>query len=133
MFWEACENNDPAKPKGNDVRRKYGRLRCCMATSTLGDINDLSAGGMRVTTSIKLEKGQRVAVTVSTQYGPMPVHCIVKWVKRSKLFWYSMGLEFENLDDNSRRIIREFARMAADAEVVRPSVQSLIDEAKKAG
>jgi hypothetical protein len=133
MFWEACNNNDPAKPVANDPRRKHGRLACSMASSTLGEVADVSAGGMRVKSSIKLEKGQRVVVTVSTPRGPMPIQCTVMWVKRSKLFWYSMGLQFENLNEQGKKIIREFARSAADQEMVRPSVQSLIDEARKAG
>lgn len=133
MFWEACNNNDPSKPPASDPRRRHGRLRCVMATCTLGEILDLSAGGMRVVSSIKLEQGQRVGVTISTPYGPMPVHCTVRWVKRAKLLWWSMGLQFDGLDDTCRRVLREFARMAADQEVVRPSVQQLIKEARKAG
>ena len=133
MFWESCNNNDPAKPTSTDPRRKHGRLSCAMATSTLGEVADVSAGGIRVTSSIKLEKGQGVVVTLSTPAGPMPVQCTVMWVKRSKLFWYSMGLQFENLNDQGRKIIREFARAAADQEVVRPSVQTLIDQARRAG
>lgn len=104
-----------------------------MASSTLGEVADVSAGGMRVKSSIKLEKGQSVVVTVGTPAGPMPVQCTVMWVKRSKLFWWEMGVQFENLNDQGRKIIREFARAAANQEVVRPSVQDLINEARKAG
>ena len=132
MFWEACKNNDPAKPKPTDPRRQHGRLSCSMANSTLGEVMDISAGGMRVKSSIKLEPGQRVIVTVNTPRGPMPVQCTVKWVKRSKLFWYSMGVQFEGLCQQGQKIIREFARAAADQEVVRPSVQSLINDMRKA-
>lgn len=133
MFWEACNNNDPSKPTSNDPRRRSGRLSCSMANCTLGDVMDISMGGMRVKSSIKLEKGQRVIVTVGTPAGPMPVQCTVMWVKRAKLFWHTMGLQFENLNLQGQRIMREFARSAADQEVVRPSVQTLIEEARKAG
>lgn len=133
MFWESCNNNDPSKPTATDPRRKHGRLACAMAHSTLGEVADVSAGGMRVTSSIKLEKGQGVVVTVSTPAGPMPVQCTVMWVKRVKLFWFSMGLRFENLNEQGKKVMREFARAAADKEVVRPSVQALIEEARKAG
>lgn len=104
-----------------------------MAQCTLGDVLDVSAGGMRVKSSIKLDPGQRVTVTVSTPAGPMPVQCTVMWVKRSKLFWHTMGLKFESLCRQGQRLMREFARTAADKEIIRPSVQSLIDEARKAG
>ncbi|HYD01715.1 MAG TPA: PilZ domain-containing protein [Phycisphaerales bacterium] len=133
MFWEAANLNDPAKPAATDPRRKHGRLACCMATSTLGEVADVSAGGMRVRSSIRLEKGQRVVVTIATPRGPMPVQCTVMWVKRTKLFWYSLGLQFENLNEQGLRIVREFARAAADQEVVRPSVNTLIEEVKRAG
>lgn len=133
MFWEACNNNDPSKPKSNDPRRRSGRLACTMAECTLGEVQDVSLGGMRVRSSIKLEKGQKVVVTVATPAGPMPVQCTVMWVKRTKLLWYSMGLQFENLCNQGQRLMREFARSAADREVVRPSVQNLIDDARKAG
>ena len=133
MFWEVCHNNDPTKPKSTDPRRRSGRLSCSMANCTLGDVLDVSMGGMRVKSSIKLEVGQSVVVTVGTPAGPMPVRCTVKWVKRSKLFWHTMGLEFEGLCSQGQRLMREFARAAADKEVVRPSVQTLIDEARKAG
>lgn len=133
MFWEACNNNDPSKPAPTDPRRRHGRLSCAMAHSTLGEVADVSAGGMRVTSSIKLEKGQGVVVTVSTPAGPMPVQCTVMWVKRTKLFWYSMGLRFENLNEQGKKVMREFARSAADNETVRPSVQAIIEEARKAG
>jgi hypothetical protein len=133
MFWEACQTNDPSKPVANDPRRRHGRLACAMASSTLGEVMDVSAGGMRVKSSINLEVGQSVIVTVGTPIGPMPVQCTVMWVKRSKLFWYQMGVRFENLNEQGRKIMREFARAAANQEVVRPSVQDLIDEARKAG
>jgi hypothetical protein len=133
MYWEACNNNDPDKPKATDPRRRHGRLSCSMAECTLGEVMDVSAGGMRVKTSIRLEQGQHVTITVGTPRGPMPVQCTVMWVKRNKLFWYSMGLRFENLCQQGQRIMREFARAAADQEVVRPSVQSIIEEMRNAG
>lgn len=133
MFWETCNNNDPSKPVSHDPRRRSGRLACSMANCTLGDVLDVSMGGMRVKSSIKLEQGQRVVVTVATPAGPMPVMCTVMWVKRAKLFWHTMGLQFENLNAQGQRLMREFARSAADREVVRPSVQTLIEEARKAG
>ncbi|HZW06587.1 MAG TPA: hypothetical protein VFF65_05640, partial [Phycisphaerales bacterium] len=72
-------------------------------------------------------------VTIATPRGPMPIQCTVMWVKRTKLFWYSLGLQFENLNEQGLRIVREFARAAADQEVVRPSVNTLIEEVKRAG
>lgn len=132
MFWEACENNDPLKPKATDPRRAHGRLSCSKAECTLGEVMDVSAGGMRVKTSIRLEQGQRVTITVGTPRGPMPVQCTVMWVKRNKLFWYSMGLKFESLCAQGKRLMQEFARAAADQEVVRPSVQSIIEEMRDA-
>ncbi|MFT3686832.1 MAG: PilZ domain-containing protein [Phycisphaerales bacterium] len=137
MFWELCQTNDPNKPVVNDPRRRHGRLSCSMAECTLGEVLDVSAGGMRVKSSIKLEKGQKVIVTIGTPRGPMPVQCTVMWVKRNKLFWYTMGVQFENLCQQGQKIIREFAQCAADKETVRPSVVALIeeahDEARKAG
>jgi len=103
-----------------------------MATSTLGDVLDVSAGGMRVKSSIKLEKGQSVIVTIGTPAGPMPVQCTVMWVQRHKLFWHTIGLRFENLNAAALRFVNEFARAASNQELVRPSVQKMVDDARKA-
>lgn len=104
-----------------------------MAHCTLGEIMDISAGGMRVRTRTKPEIGQVVDTVLLTQHGALPIKCSVRWLKRVKLFWFEVGLMFSDLDPMSRRVISEFARIAADGEMVKTQVTGWIDENRRAG
>jgi c-di-GMP-binding flagellar brake protein YcgR len=102
-----------------------------MAHCTMGEILDLSAGGMRVHSRVKVEKGHDMTITIITQHGPVSVDCKVAWVKRVKFFWYQIGLEFGAIDPELRRSLSEFARVAAETEVLRPSVAEFIADSKR--
>jgi hypothetical protein len=121
-------------PRASDLgKRKFGRLKCSMAHCTLGEILDLSAGGMRVRTRTRPTAGQAIETVLLTQHGALPVRCTVRWVKRVRFFWFEAGLMFSELDANSRRVIGEFARIAADGETVRTQVREWIDQGRQAG
>lgn len=135
-FWAAARRNTGNVEKDNAATsgmRKHGRLKCSMAHCTIGEILDLSAGGMRVSSRMKVRVGETLPVTLITQNGPVSITCAIKWVKRSKLFWYNLGLEFQNVDATMRKAISEFARVAGEQEVLRPTIQGFIDDSKKAG
>lgn len=118
--------------KSDNGARKFGRLRCSMAFCTLGEILDLSAGGMKVRTRTRPEPGQVIETVLLTQHGALPVRCSVRWTRRVRFFWFDAGLMFSELDANARRVIGEFARIAADGEMVRTQVQEWKDEHKRA-
>lgn len=122
----------PSRP-ASASKRKFGRLRCTMAHCTMGEIVDLSAGGMKVRTRQKPAIGQGVETVLLTQHGALPVRCSVRWIKRVKFFWFEVGLMFSELEPEARRVICEFARIAADGEMVRTQIQEQIDEHKRAG
>lgn len=118
--------------KSDNGARKFGRLRCSMAFCTLGEILDLSAGGMKVRTRTRPEPGQVIETVLLTQHGALPVRCSVRWTRRVKFFWFDAGLMFSELDANAKRVIGEFARIAADGEIVRTQVQEWKDEHRRA-
>lgn len=113
-------------------QRTHGRLKCSMAHCTLGEIRDISAGGMRVLTRTRPEIGHVVETVLLTQHGALPIKCSVRWVKRVRLFWFETGLMFSDLDPMARRVISEFARIAADGEMVKTQVTGWIDQNRKA-
>lgn len=130
--WNHFKSSQVAGSKGEkDPRRKYGRLKCSMAHCTLGEIADLSAGGMRVVTRVKLKAGQQESATLITQHGALPVTVAVRWVKRTRLFWFEAGVEFVDLDDRSKRTLCEFARIACETDHVRMSLQDFIKVSKE--
>jgi hypothetical protein len=118
--------------RNNANKRRFGRLRCSMAHSMMGEIVDLSAGGMRVRGKTRPKHGEIVETTILTAQGPLVVKAMVKWTKRVRLFWFEIGLEFVELAPESRKTICEFARIACEQEYVRPSVKEDIDEHRKA-
>jgi hypothetical protein len=124
------EGEQPVKPA---TKRKFGRLKCTMAHCGIGEILDLSAGGMRVRTRQRPASGQTIATEIITQFGPLPVKVSVRWVRRVRLFWFDCGLMFTELDDQAKKMISEFARIAADGEMVRTQVSEWIGQQKKAG
>jgi hypothetical protein len=130
--WNHFKDGQIAGCKGEkDPRRKFGRLKCSMAHCTLGEIMDLSAGGMRVITRVKLKSAQRESATLITQHGALPVTFIVRWARRTKLFWFEAGVEFVDLDDRSKRLLNEFARVACETNHVRMGLDDFIKVAKE--
>jgi hypothetical protein len=89
--------------------RASGRLRCTMARCTLGEIIDISAGGMKIRTRARPALGKGVQTLLLTQHGQLPVRCTVRWTKRVSLFWFDVGLRFSELSPEARRVICEFA------------------------
>jgi hypothetical protein len=133
-FWASAKRNTGNVEVDNAATsglRKHGRLRCTLAQCTMGEILDLSAGGMRVKGKVKADPGTRVMVSIVTQNGPVLVECKVAWVKRVKLFWFEMGLEFGAIDPELRRVLGEFARVAAETEVLRPTVAEYIADSNR--
>ena len=114
-------------------KRQFGRLKCTMAHCTLGEIQDISAGGMRVMARSRPVIGQTIETVLLTQHGALPIKCSVRWCKRVRFFWYELGVMFSEVDAPTRRVISEFARIAADGEMVRSEVAGWIDEHKRAG
>jgi hypothetical protein len=108
-----CRNMTPVlqEPFANS-NRKYGRVRCRQIGCSLGDVLDLSAGGMRVGSrgSMGLREGDTVGVTLGANQAPIPLRCRVVW--RRKVSWRSweMGMTFLEPTAETREALNHVAR-----------------------
>jgi hypothetical protein len=99
--------------KGAEQRR-HGRVRCQGVQCSIGDVQDLSASGMRVKTRYKMpEAGEVFVVTLDTMEGPLAVLSRIRWVRRCGLFTREVGLEFFDLGPKSKQVLQELAGRVA--------------------
>lgn len=119
--------------------RKFGRVVCQFVGTSLGDVMDMSAGGMRVTTpsasTPKLDDVVKVKLVGISSV--VFVRCRVAWVKEAstKKHWTSklrglvagtrseIGLQFVDLDDEARKVIGEIGAAAGKNETIRPDIE----------
>src|SRR5262245_5887644 len=102
--------------------RRHGRLKVQELRCTLGDVIDLSGGGMRIKTRMPPPLNQRMALTLDTPHGPLRLICVAKWIKRAGLFGGRIvGIEFTDLDETRRRALANTARVAAARGALPPS------------
>jgi hypothetical protein len=117
--------------------RRYGRVVCQFVDSSLGEVTDMSAGGMRLATlrSTPPLIDDVVTVELVGVRGVAKVTCRIAWVAdahpdgwKEKLRTliagkrYLLGLEFVNLSDEARQIVNEIGSAAGKNEVIRPDI-----------
>lgn len=127
MSYERNMNPVPPPPREQNARR-HGRVRAQTITCTLGDVVDISASGMKVRCSTKpdLKKGEPVPMTIHGVNGPFTVPTKFAWCRRTSLFKWTAGFEFDGLTSEARTELMEIARIAAIGEVVRPASEHII-------
>ncbi|MBY0112066.1 MAG: PilZ domain-containing protein [Phycisphaerales bacterium] len=118
--------------------RRFGRVVCQFVDSSLGEVTDMSAGGMRLLTlrAVPPLVDDVVAVELVGVSGVANVTCRIAWVseahpdgwaaKLKSLIGgkrYVLGLEFVNLSDEARQIINEVGSAAGKNEVIRPDIE----------
>ncbi len=105
-------------------RRGHGRLRGEGAQCSLGQILDISAGGMRVLTDRPLKGDQRV-VFAHPDRGRLTITARAVWCRRVRVGCFAAGLQFVNVSAEDRRELLRSRLIAfaqeAPAEPVRPS------------
>ena len=103
----------PTVFEGSNARRA-GRVRMEMVSSTLGDVLDLSATGMRIRCARKPDcsAGSELDVELEGLDGSFQVHAKVAWVKRTGLRKHEVGLEFVDPDTEVRKQLAGLARTA---------------------
>jgi hypothetical protein len=110
--------------KNPTVKRRHGRVRCQDIACTLGEIQDISASGMRVKVKhVKAEQGMIVSVGLEGLDGPMLLDCRVVWARRTGFFGREVGLAFEHLTDADRKQLSLMGRAAAYNETVREDIE----------
>lgn len=117
--------------------RRYGRVVCQFVDSSLGEITDMSAGGMRLTTLRATPPLVDDVVTVELVgvSGVVKVSCRIAWVAdahpdgwaaklRSLIAGkrYTLGLEFIELSADAKQIVNEIGSAAGKNEVIRPDI-----------
>lgn len=119
--------------------RKFGRVVCQFVGTSLGDVTDMSAGGMRVSAaaaeSVKIDDVVQLKLVGISQV--VYVRCRVAWVKEksAEQGWTSklkrlvggrrseIGLEFVDLSPEARQVIGEIGAAAGKNETIRPDIE----------
>lgn len=101
-------------------RRRMGRLLCDDLRSSLGEVVDLSATGMRVRVSGKPPQADVVAIPVTLVHHEetLTLMARVAWVQKDGWFKHAVGLEFVNLTDSQRTELAALARVARSRLVI---------------
>lgn len=106
-------------------------MRCQDITCSLGEILDLSAGGMRVKTSARVPRvGSTVTVTIGALEGDESVPCTVQWVQRRGWLSREVGFKFGPMSARVSRVLCDLARAAAYNESIWRDTQ---EAARQAG
>jgi len=110
---------NPTTPprRGGVESRRYGRLKNPGIDCNLGQVIDLSAGGVRVLSKRRLRG--RVDAWFDTGDGPkLGVKTKITWCRRIGFRAYLVGLQFENLPlSTARRLLRQGSCSATPSQV----------------
>lgn len=100
-----------------DDRRKFGRLRTEGTDSSMGQVVDISAGGMRVVRkgALPVHEGERFRVDLQVDQEVMEIAVEVRRVRKMGRRRFEFGLQFIDLADDTRRRLAKLARMAASS------------------
>ena len=117
----------PVEPRPENHRR-FGRIRtqfleCHVGSSRFGTVLDLSRSGMRLHRAggAKFKVGDTVSWNLHWQEADIPVQGEVAWMRRLGFRKHLMGIEFVNLNVNSRTAVTQLGRLAADSFVIASS------------
>jgi c-di-GMP-binding flagellar brake protein YcgR len=87
--------------KGSDQRRRFGRRLQSELECSLGPVLDISAGGMRILSS-RVPRREPFDVMVHDESNPVTLKAKVAWVKKRFLGRPEVGLEFIDVDGETR-------------------------------
>lgn len=97
-------------------QRRHGRLRAHSVHCSFGTVVDISASGLRVTTTKGLRPGQERIVEIHTLDGPFAARVRVAWTRKAGMLSKQAGLEFIELCPRARGILNALARSAGSGE-----------------
>ena len=98
-------------PKGPEHRTR-GRIRCGDVQTNLGNVLDISSGGMRIKgRGACPPMGQVVDLKLQGLTMCVVVACRLVWKKRSGLFRWTYGFEFVDLSEDQRKCLAEILRV----------------------
>ena len=119
--------------------RRFGRVVCQFVGTSIGEVQDMSAGGMRVQTvgARAPQIDDVVKVQLVGISGIVEVRCRIAWVKSgvrsdglaAKIrrilagARHEVGLEFIDLTPEARTVIAEIGAAAGKNETIRPDIE----------
>lgn len=111
---------DRPLPRGAE-RRRDSRADVSGLWCDRGQVIDLSARGMRLTSLRRWAEGQirRVSLTDGSRSVTLTARCV--WCRQEGMFSHSLGLAFEPANAEEERMI---AAMASDHAIAQASAQS---------
>lgn len=106
----------------SDKQPRKGRIAIEMARSSLGEITNVSASGLRVqhkgSRAAIPRKGRMFELQVQTLDGLVTIPAHVVWSKRTGFRRYDIGLAFGEADPSDLEKIRHMATMGARSRVI---------------
>ncbi len=119
---EQQDKNQPGKPRPESEKRRWGRIGCVRLKCWDGQVDDFSAGGMRIRSRHRprLDIGEIVGATLRVPDLELTLPVRVIWSRKAGRGWYEIGVAFEQLTPEQRRGVSYVAQMAGDREIVRP-------------
>lgn len=105
---EPCEGQE-------ENRRRHGRLKTEGTQSSMGEVVDISASGMRVQRkgALPVTEGEKFRVDVQIDKEIMALDVMVRRVRKLGRRKFEFGLEFIHLDETDRSRLVRLARIAA--------------------
>lgn len=103
----------------NDNRRRSGRVRCELVRCSMGEVLDISAGGMRVFRRNRPgpHAGDTVVVTIAALGREIKTPVRIGRVDCLGLFHVEVGLEFVEITAPLREALNEIARSSATSSI----------------
>ena len=115
LAWTSGVKLKPPEHGGDDNRRRHGRLKTEGTLSSLGEVVDISASGMRVVRkgTMPVAEGEMFRIELQIDKQVLPVDVQVRRIRKLGRRKMEFGLEFINLSDENRMNITRLARIAA--------------------
>lgn len=99
--------------------RRHARVRIRMIRSNLGELRDLSMGGVKLVCRGLFSPGQGapVRLAIDGMDGEVEVDAVVKWGRRTGMFSHEIGLEFRDVSPGVKAALNLLARSAPQNDV----------------
>lgn len=105
-------------------------MTCQEIRCSLGAVENLSAGGMRVRTASRTpDPGANFTLCLNSHDGDLMLPCRVSWKRRVGFFKHLVGVQFVNLTPDAQRAITNLARSVVYNETVLPDIAKARREA----
>ena len=112
------------QPSARDAR-KFGRVKVEFTNSSLGDVLDISGGGMRVrsTHRLRFKLGDVVDIGIGSPHGKAVARARIVWLVKNGWRRTDLGCEFLGLTPEARETLRLIGRSCASNEVICSSIK----------